>query len=371
MRNYRTASIILHLLLGSMMVVCMAKESSTLVLRNADYNRNTFTGGRLISVLQGNVEFHYDNIIIRADEATWYRGRGKVHFKNNIHVTMDQQNLTCQKMDYDRSKKKLIIRKNVDFFDSERQIRIVAQKAVYSLDTKRIVLTHDPQFFRYDTTVAETLIISGEKLIYDDSIDIATAEKDVSILKGLLRSNCQTASYFIETGKAKLRKDPWIYYDIHDVTGDSVDLYFVEEALRGVSVMRNAKGYHRDVTPKDTILTQVTGDSLYMEISDSGVIKKIWTYEDATTLYYSSNTPELVNEANGKVIVLNFTKGTTGTLTISGNAESIYYLEDEKESGRNEASGDSIRIHFVDGKAEYIKIHGGVRGTYFAETKQE
>ena len=68
------------------------------------------------------------------------------------------------------------------------------------------------------------------------------------------------------------------------------------------------------------------------------------------------------------MIVLHFTHGTTGTLTISGNAESVYYLEDEKESGRNEASGDKIRINFVDGKAEFIKIHGGVRGTYFAET---
>ncbi len=368
MKNYSRISFFILFLLSGVLTPCIAKGSSTLVLRNADYNRNTFANGRLISVLKGNVEFKYDDIIINADEATWYRGKGKVHFKNNIRVTMEQQSLTCQKMDYDRSRKRLVVKKDVDFFDQSRQIRIVSQKAVYALDTKRIVLTQDPKFFRYDTTIVETLIISGDKMIYDDSMNIAIAEKDVSILKGLLTSKCQTASYYVETGIAKLREDPWIYYDVHDVTGDSVDLFFVDEALRGVSVMRNAKGYHRDVTPEDTIFTRIKGDSLYMEISDSGAIKTIWTYDDATTLYYSSNTPELVNEANGKVIVLNFTDGTTGNLVISGNAESVYYMDDEKESGRNEASGDRIKIFFVDGKAVFINIHGGVRGTYFAET---
>jgi lipopolysaccharide export system protein LptA len=368
MKNFNTMRSFLHITIFNILFSCITVLPSTLILRNADYNRNTFTNGRLISVLKGNVEFKYEDIIINADEATWYRGKGRVHFRKNIRVTMKQQLLTCERMDYDRAKKKLVVRKNVDFFDHEKQMRIVSQKAVYSLDTKRIVLTKDPQLFRYDTTIAETLIITGDKMIYDDSLDIAIAEKDVSILKGLLKSRCQTATYYVETGIAKLRTDPWIYYDVHDVTGDSVDLFFIDETLRGVSVMRNAKGYHRDVTPEDTIFTNVTGDSLYMDISDSGFIQTIWTYDDATTLYYSSKTPESVNEANGKVIVLHFTHGTTGTLTISGNAESVYYLEDEKESGRNEASGDKIRINFVDGKAEFIKIHGGVRGTYFAET---
>lgn len=222
--------------------------------------------------------------------------------------------------------------------------------------------------FQYDTTRAETLSISGDKMLYDDSLKIATAEKNVLVLKGLLKATCKTGTFNLETHIARLREDPWIYYDIHELTGDSVDLFFTEDdVLYGVSVMRNAKGFHRDATKEDTIFTEVTGDSLYMDISDSGTIETIWTYKDAVTLYYSSKTPHLTNEGNGKVMVLNFTRGTTGTLTISGNAECVYYLNEEKESGKNEANGDDIIINFRDGRAVYIKLIGGVRGTYFAE----
>lgn len=342
-------------------------KSSTLVLRNADYNRNSMVNGKLVSVLEGNVIFKYDDAIIRSDKTTWYRKDGKAYFRGRVRITQKEQLLTCDRMNFARDKKKIIARKNIDFFDKEEQTRIIAQHAVYYLDTKHLTLTKNPQMFQYDTARAETLSISGDKMIYDDSLQFAIAEKNVLILKGLLKATCTWAKYNLETDVAYLRDDPWIYYDVHELTGDSVDLFFMEKVLEGVSVMRNAKGFHRDVTPRDTIYTKVTGDSIYMDISDSGTIETIWTYDNATTIYYSSLTPHLVNEGIGKVQVLQFVHGTTGTLTISGNAECIYYLEEEKESGMNEANGDDIFIHFREGKAHYIKLIGGVRGTYFAE----
>lgn len=343
-------------------------KSSTLILRNANYNRNSLVNGRLVSVLEGNVIFKYEDAIIRSDHATWYRRRGIAHFKGNVRITQENQLLTCKRLKFNRNQKKITAFDNVDFHDKIEMMRIIAQKGVYFFETGNLILTKNPQMFQYDTTRAETLSISGDKMLYDDSLKIATAEKNVLVLKGLLKATCKTGTFNLETHIARLREDPWIYYDIHELTGDSVDLFFTEDdVLYGISVMRNAKGFHRDATKEDTIFTEVTGDSLYMDISDSGTIETIWTYKDAVTLYYSSKTPHLVNEGNGKVMVLNFTRGTTGTLTISGNAECVYYLNEEKESGKNEANGDDIIINFRDGRAVYIKLIGGVRGTYFAE----
>ena len=44
-------------------------ESSTLILRNANYNRNSLVGGKLVSVLEGNVIFKYDKAIINYTKA--------------------------------------------------------------------------------------------------------------------------------------------------------------------------------------------------------------------------------------------------------------------------------------------------------------
>jgi len=48
-------------------------------------------------------------------------------------------------------------------------------------------------------------------------------------LKGLLKSDCEYATYDLQTDVAYLRDDPWIYYDIHELTGDSVDLFFIDK----------------------------------------------------------------------------------------------------------------------------------------------
>lgn len=360
-------------LLLSLLCICgiagagFAGKNSTLVLQNADFNRNSLVNGQLVSVLEGNVVFEYDDAIIRSDRATWYRKSGEAHFTGHINVTQRQQLLSCDQMQFSRDQKKLVAQRNIDFFDAKKQIRLKAQHAEYFLNRRHLTLTKSPQLIQYDTARAETLSIVGEKMIYDDSLQIAIAEKNVVMNKGLLRSTCQNATYFLALDIAKLRTDPWIYYDIHELSGDSVDLLFLDDALRGVSVMRNAKGFHRDISKRDTIFTAVTGDSLYMSISDSGNIETIWTYRDAKTLYYSSKNPQLQNEGIGKVMILRFVHGATGTLNIAGNADCIYYLNQENESGKNEANGDEIFITFYDGKAEYIKMTGSVRGAYYAE----
>ncbi len=366
--KFSNGFLIIVYFISSMYISAEQKEKSVLILKNADNNRNSLVNGKLVSVLKGNVIFEYEDVTIYSNQAIWYRGSGEAKFSGNIRVSMKDQELTCKKMDLISNEKKIIANRNINFFDKKEQLRIIAENGSYKYDIKHLTLTGKPQLFRYDTTAAETLTISGRKMEYDDSLKTASVKENVIITKGVLESMCQAAEYNIETEKAKLRIDPLIYYDIHKLTGDSVDLLFENETLRGVYVMRNAFGSHHDVTRIDTIITEITGDSLYMALSDSGKVKNIWTHKDANAIYYSSDSPSTVNEANGKMMMLDFAYGKTGSLTISGNAQSVYYLDDEeKESGKNEASGDIIKIDFKNGKAVFIKITGDVRGTYFAE----
>lgn len=414
------------------------EESSPLILKNADFNRNTTVNGEWVSYLKGNVEFFYDNATIIADEATWYRADNKIIFQHNIKANMKEQELSCERIDFIRSEKKLIAQhnvdffdqkeqirvkahdatylfdrkhltltknpqiffydtaqsdtvtisaeimvyddslkratavRNVDFFDQKEQVRIVSQRAVFETEKKNLVLTQEPKLFRYDTSQVETLTITSEIMYYNDSLKTATAERNVKIEKGDLSATCKRAAYDNNTGIAKLRNDPWIFYEIHEITGDSVDLFFSNEYLDGVAIMRNSRWFHRDTSGGvDTVFTKVTGDSIYIAMHDSSnTFKTIWTYDDAEAFYYSSNKPESINEANGKVMQLDFARGKPHLLTISGNAEFLYHLEDKKENGRNEASGDNIAIRFKNGEAVYMSLNGAVRGTYYSDRAQ-
>lgn len=362
MKNSNKTSAQYFTLITILFLAISLLESSTLVLKNADYNRNSLVNGSLVSVLRGNVTFEYENSTIKADRATWHRKDGNINFIGNINVVMKEQKLTCQKMIFNRDEKKLTATRKVDFYDSKEQIRLLGNSAIYEFDSKFLTLSRSPQLFRYDTTVNETLSISGRILTYDDSLKIAVARDDVIITKGLFTSTCQIAYYHNETGMTRLRKNPEIFYDKNDnLVGDSIDVFFENERIKGVAVMRLVKWIHKDMTQEDTTIREVTGDSLYMAFSDS-TIETIWTYTDVNATDYSTKKPDLINQMDGKVMVLKLAEGKPDNLVIAGNAESVYFMDDSNESGKNVASGDSISIDFRDGKAVYIKMTGDVRG---------
>lgn len=345
-----------------------AKKPMPLILKHANYNKNTLSGGKLISILKGNVIFLYDDAEIRSEYAEWFRSDGIAKFRDSVRINREFQKLKCDRMNFYRKNKLVTVLGNVDFFDKEENIRLLSQKGTYHLDTKQIDLDKDPRLFRYDTTANDTLEIIGRQMTYDDSMKIATVTNDVKIFKGLMESQCQIAYYYPDNDIARLRKSPVIYYDIHQLVGDSVDLLFAKNLLRGISAKGNTKTIHKDFSAKDSLITEITGDSLFMQITEQGNIDTIWVYNDVTSRYYSKEKPFEANEAKGKIMVLCFNdQGNANNLIIQGNAQSTYYVDDESGAGRNEASGDRIDLFFKDGRASHLVLTGAVRGIYFAE----
>jgi lipopolysaccharide export system protein LptA len=343
-------------------------KSPPLNLIHADFNENTVVNGKLISYLRGNVRFEYDSAIIMAESAKWYRRDGIAQFSKNVKVDHGRQLLLCDYLDFDRQEKIANVKGHIDFFDGEENSRITADHGVYHLDTKYLVLDRKPRFYRYDTTSTDTMTVIGKKMIYDDSAKVATVIDSVEIYKGDLTAYGQKAFYHLKTDIAQLRNSPLIYYDVHDLKGDSVDLLFTGNRLRTVTVCGNALGMHRDYGQRDTIFTQVEGDSLFMLVKPKGSIDTLWVHGNTHSTYWLIGDSASANEATGKIMVLGFTdEGQARSLQITGNATSTYFIEDKGSQGRNEASGDQIRVLFNNGKAAYFRLTGSVRGIYFAQ----
>ncbi|MBD3391785.1 MAG: hypothetical protein GF418_06975, partial [Chitinivibrionales bacterium] len=304
-------------------------KSSPLILKHADFNENTVVDRKLISELRGNVVFHYEDAVIKSDFAKWYRRDGIAQFKNNVRVTKPEQILVCDYMDFDREKRIANVRGNIDFYDRAENSRITGQRGVYDLETKDLQVDRDPRLYRYDTTETDTMIVISRTMSYNDSTEVATALDSVEIYKGEMTAYCRKADYHLESDIAELRIDPKIFYNVHTLTGDSVDLWFFEERLRGVTVVGHARGVHRDDGDDDTIITTVEGDSLYMSVRTDGSLDTIWVYGNTHSSYYLTSDPASANEATGKVMILSFgDEGQAEHLRIYGNATSTYYVDD-------------------------------------------
>jgi hypothetical protein len=349
-------------------VAAKDKAAAPLILAHADYNENSMYNGKLVSVLKGNVHFAYDDAEIFSREATWYRGDGVAKFIDSVRIERPTQTLRCNRLDFNRDGKTVVVTGDVDFFDKKENVRMLSQRGIYHLDTKAVELDRDPVLMRFDSTAHDTLRIVGKRMFYDDSLKVARVVDDVRILKGKLNSNCQVAYYYPERDIARLRNKPHILYDRHTLDGDSVDLHFKDDLLRGISVVGKAKGIHNDYSADDSVITNIEGDSLFMALTPEGHLDTTWVYRNVKSRYFSKKNPDQVNEARGKVMTLLFTQaGAADKLIMQGNAESTYYVDDESGAGRNEASGDRIDLYFRGGRATYILLTGAVRGIYFAQ----
>lgn len=346
-------------------VLSVFGKSPDLILKSANTNMNTMTNGEIITVLQGNVVFLYDDATIRSDYAKWCKSKGTVSFANHIVVTQVKKTLKCNQLDYDKNKKWLNARGNVDFYDAEQRTKITGMQSDYYTDTKLVVITGKPVLIHYDTIAHDTLVIKGERMSYDDSLKIALVQRSVTIRKGKLFTQCQEARYYPDKNLAQLRFSPKMQYENDSLSGDSVDLFLTKKAMRGMSIAGKSQGRYKEFSKKDTMITHMFGDSMYLAMNDSGHVDSLFVYRNVKSEYFSVATPFQTNEVYGKVMAVAFNEhGDVDNVKIWGNARSLYHIADNKSTGCNIASGDSVFVAFKAGKASRVRLSGSVRGSY-------
>lgn len=346
------------------------EKRADLILKSANSNENTFTNGKLISVLKGNVVFLYEDITVSADEAVWWRDDGIINFRDNVKIVQKSQILTCDRINFIKKENRIDAIGKFKYKDTIEQVELTGDMGTYWTNTKYFKLTGSPKLIRLEKTASETLTITSKTMSYIDSLKTAYAEEGVLISKGKLLAHCQKAMFNTEKNIAYLRIKPDAIYDIQTIVGDSIDLYFSKEALKSAFVLGNANAFYIDTSAKsgDTAFTKIWGDTIYMSVSDSGSLDTIKIIGKALSTYYLASKPNAVNRAEGKIITMLFNnKSNLDRIKIWGNAKSLYYVEDVSNSGVNEASGDSIIVYFSKGKASSLIFAGSVRGRFYPE----
>ncbi|MDD5674449.1 MAG: OstA-like protein [Chitinivibrionales bacterium] len=354
-----------------LMFLCLAligfakPKNGSLILKSADSMDNIMVGGNLISELKGHVVFEYDDAVIHSDYAKWWRSEGMVNFSNHVVLSRPQQTLNADFLHYERDKKLCTANGNLLFIDRDKRLRLTGQQGFYNLQTRYFWVQGNPYLVQRDSTARDSLTIRGTTMTYTDSTKSATVVDNVIIRKGDLNAVGQRAYYFSQRQRANLRVNPHITYKTNTLTGDSVDLIFKQDTLRGVSVKGNSDGRYRENSKGDTLVTTIAGDSMYMSMTDSGAVDSIHVFRDVKGTYYNIRSAAQVNEASGKTMTLSFNKqGNVDRATIWGNAKSTYYVDEQDGSGKTIATGDTIRVSFADGKARRIRLTGSVRGSY-------
>jgi lipopolysaccharide export system protein LptA len=109
---------------------------------------------------------------------------------------------------------------------------------------------------------------------------------------------------------------------------------------------------------------QITGDTIYL-YTQYKKPKRLYVYENALAI--SKVQLEYFNQVRGNSINGHFKEGNIDNLRAKGSAESIYYAvdEDDKFIGVNKSSADVIDMFFTDKKPQRVVFRNDLKGTTY------
>ena len=144
----------------------------------------------------------------------------------------------------------------------------------------------------------------------------------------------------------------------------------VNKAKSEVWLYDNAIAWH--------LKQQISGESILLHFTQSGSSKKqnideIQVHNNAffASADTLSRSPVVYDQFSGKKMVIRLREGKKiAGVTLTGQAESLYHLYNEKKqpSGINYSSGDMIRMFFTDGVLGSVKVTGNVEGKQYPES---
>ena len=198
------------------------------------------------------------------------------------------------------------------------------------------------------------IVLSGNIVITDDTFavygdsGIYFTDKEAGEINGNVRGRMLDNSLFGKSRRAvinKAKSQLWLYDDAiawhqqQQISGDIILIHF----------------------------TTGSGSSKTQNIDEIQVHNNAF-FAAADTL---SRTPVVYDQFSGKKMIIRLKEGKKiAGITLSGQAESLYHLYNEKRqpSGINYSSGDMIRMFFSDGVLGSVKVSGNVEGKQYPES---
>ncbi|MBS4027795.1 MAG: hypothetical protein KGZ58_04070 [Ignavibacteriales bacterium] len=275
---------------------------------------------------------------LTARRGTYWTNERKAHFTDNVVAVDTDATLSANALTYFRADKHLLASGNVSIINSDNSIQSFGNYFENFPERKFSRLTGNPKVVEYDTAsdgTIDTLVITADTLeTIQDSLEHLWAKGNVSVL----RDSVSATSGYLEFIRARdsilLFETPYVFYQEHQVSGDSIVLLLKEKQMEKAFIKNNAMAVSR-------------ADSLFSK---------------------------RFNQLSGTNMELQFAEKQLQTILVRKSATSLYFLFDEdstietkKPNGVNKSTGDEVKIFFANKKVERIVIVGGVEGQYFPE----
>ena len=283
-----------------------------------------------------------DSSVIETEEGYYDTKKEKAYFGKNAVIHKDDAYVKANSIDYDNNTKISIAQGNVVFSDSVQRTTILSNYIYSNEDSSFLLAYKDPLMISVSEDKADTMYLSADTLMsykiavldtvytYDtivkdsiinmelvtDSVKIVKAYYNMKMIQGEMSANADSLFYSEIDSTFKLYKNPILWMDSTQITGDSIFLFTKNNEINRVDVYNNA------------FIANIQDD-------------------------------EIFNQIKGKFIQAFIEDKKINKVEVDGNAESIYFIKDKKENaydGANKSVSGYITVSFNDGEVNRIKL---------------
>ncbi len=337
-------AVVLSLLISG---ICLpAEKSPPLILKHADELQTNLDEENIITNLFGNVWFEHGDLILKSQQAVWYKSAGQVVLTGGVEVQDSTRTLNAQRVVYYQKTGKTVATGSVRLFERKDKVEITGNKGEYDKEKKYAVFTESPKLTVNPEKGDSSLIVTAKKLEYSKNEEIGIATDSVKIRKNRLTATCQKATWYNQENVIILSGSPQARQDQDEVTGDSMQLFLAENRLQRIEVSGRAKASQKLYDSLSARFNEsfLTSQKVLFYLQDEKV-REVKAINQATSLYLPSSADTLdltKNETSGDTIQIYIDSSRVERVLVKGGAQGRYFFIPEERKGETLAREDTV-----------------------------
>ncbi len=360
------------LFIGNVRIV---EQGDSLAADSVLYNKRVKTGEAA-----GNVELSDGEVQVSAPSGFYFVREKRATFENGVTLVDSAAVLTSRRGAYWTEEKR------AEFYDQvlleEDKTTLEADSVTYFRETEVALARGSVSIERLggedeDVEADSTLrtFLFGEKAYNDHKTSFSRIEGNPLLLQ--LKTDSSGASTDTLIVRAVVLESSRQDSTERLVAVDSVRIWRDKLAAVADSVVYERRSSEGDEAKEETRLfgnpmawfeqTQVNGDTLRIT-ARAGSVDSLFVRGNVFVAQLDTVSAH-VQQMQGGYLAGVFEQDSLRTMTVSPNAEAIYYLLDENDApnGAVRTSGDRAVFVFEENALKQASVLGGVEGTYYAE----
>ncbi|KPL17794.1 MAG: hypothetical protein AMJ92_10935 [candidate division Zixibacteria bacterium SM23_81] len=311
-------------------------QDEPIILKHADHGESHWRYGKVVTILEGHVEFVSGNMTLKSDRATWHQDEGMVVFEGQVSLVDTAQMLWADRLTYLQEERKALADGQVTVSDTNSHLELTAGHVEYERDQRIARADQQPRLVILRKDGSEPVVIRGRHMELFSIERRAVVTDQVVITRGELEARCGQAVYLDLEDRIVLEENPVAKEGYSSLQGHKMVLLLEEDKVKGIQVEGEAHGIYVQAA-----------DSAGQQLSRHRVTAQKITFH-------------LAGEQVDKI-------------TAQGNATSVYLPsgQEEPRRGENQISGDGLEIFMSQGKVERAAVEGGALGYYVPPEQEE